>query len=257
MSKAATQVILMGLVALPFVAAAGWSFFLVHAAWHYCATWIGPASPVLVTGLVSLWLGGALVRLIPLFVSQWRIEKNWRIVAADPDTDIFLVPGPFVWAATVGIFRPRIVLSTGLQQEAPSFRWQTIVAHETYHRTHHHPAKRYLLQILTGLYWPLPIVDRVANHLALLWEMEADRHAARTAGAAELRQVFLSLMGQAASPLLPGETEFGRDDLPTRLRALEHPGWIPSLPRSELFPAMGLSLGSLTLVAIVAGACPV
>jgi Zn-dependent protease with chaperone function len=115
-----------------------------------------PVAGVLVVPVVLLWLRAA-----------WRVTRALRRPAHD-------IP-----AAVVGLFRPRILLSTAFREAVDERALAAALAHEQAHARHRDPLRILLAQLVSDLQWPAPGARiRLQSWLAAL-EVARDDEARR------------------------------------------------------------------------------
>lgn len=80
-------------------------------------------------------------------------------------------------AGTVGLWRPRVVVSEDLRQHVDADAWEAIQAHEAAHVRHRDPLRIWLVQLLTDLQWPGPGARRRFDHWRHVLELARDEEA--------------------------------------------------------------------------------
>lgn len=136
------------------------------------ASWRGlwsPGAPVVM--VISVLIGWAIVEpansdeplpgsallIIGVFLVLW-LRTVTRAARA------LKTPTPFV-AGTVGLWRPRMVLSDTLVAQLDAEALHAVKAHEAAHVRHRDPLRIWLAQIVTDLQWPWP----AAQHRFAQW----------------------------------------------------------------------------------------
>ncbi|PWW07312.1 BlaR1 peptidase M56 [Paenibacillus cellulosilyticus] len=140
-------------------------------------------------------------------------------------------------AMTIGLFRPRIVLSTGLIAALSETELQAVIAHEKFHLKRRHPLAVFLLSLIGIALWYIPIYNWFIKKYKVLIELMADRYAVQaTGGAADLSSALLVLLkrGQASTVVL-GSASFADNAINLRLKQLIDPHFKPSLT-PPIFP---------------------
>lgn len=102
-------------------------------------------------------LPSSAVLLSALFVGIW-LRAGIRAIGA------LTVRRPYL-AGTVGLWRPRVVLSEQLRRQVDADAWQAVQAHEAAHVRHRDPLRIWLAQLLTDLQWP----GAAAHHRFQQW----------------------------------------------------------------------------------------
>lgn len=80
-------------------------------------------------------------------------------------------------AATMGILRPRVVLSSSLRQRLDCHSFDAALAHEQAHARHRDPLRIWLAQIATDLQWPNPVAARRFGDWKVALELARDEEA--------------------------------------------------------------------------------
>ncbi|AZN39869.1 M56 family metallopeptidase [Paenibacillus albus] len=134
-------------------------------------------------------------------------------------------------AMTIGLFRPRIVLSTGLIGALSETELHAVIAHEKLHLRRRHPLSVFLLSLIGIALWYIPIYSWFIRKYKVLIELMADRHAMQaTGGAADLGSALLILLKRGqASPVVLGSVSFADNAINLRLKHLIDPHYKPSL----------------------------
>ncbi|WP_052339911.1 M56 family metallopeptidase [Gorillibacterium massiliense] len=133
-------------------------------------------------------------------------------------------------AMTIGVLRPRIVLSTGLISTLSSVELRAVIAHEKFHLMKKHPLAMLLLSLLALTFWYIPIYKWVMDKYKVLIELMADRHAVQTTGsAAGLGGALLVLIKRGqGTPSALGNVSFAGTALNLRLKQLMDPQFKPA-----------------------------
>lgn len=180
----------------------------------------------------------------PLAAALAEIGLRDRTTVVDSD-------GPI--AVTVGVFRPRVVVSTGLVAVLKAAELRAVLAHE-----HRHLRSRDPLRILTGRVlaahlWFLPVALDLRARARRGYELAADRHALRHYGRAATAGALLRLSAApmtvpaGAAPLADPEV------LAARVAQLES-GQPPNPPTISTLHSATTFAGALAFVLAVFGA---
>ncbi|GIO61322.1 MULTISPECIES: M56 family metallopeptidase [Paenibacillus] len=142
-------------------------------------------------------------------------------------------------AMTVGLLRPRIVLSTGLICELSESELAAVMAHEKYHLSERHPLKIFLLTLVGTTFWYIPIYRWLIGKYKMLIELMADRQAVRATGSvADLGSALLVMLKRGTSAtLVPSSASFADNAINLRLKLLVDPHFKPPL-RPPLIPCI-------------------
>nr|WP_154959434.1 M56 family metallopeptidase [Paenibacillus xylanexedens] len=108
----------------------------------------------------------------------------------------FLVVGkPSPVAFTIGLWRPCIVLSTGLLRMLDSDEEKAVVYHEVHHLWHRDPLKTMLLSVFATMMPYIPVLKHTSQQYRIVREILADNEAIeRTGNAAGIGSALLKLL---------------------------------------------------------------
>jgi Zn-dependent protease with chaperone function len=116
-----------------------------------------------------------------------RAGSNGRVVqVADPNP----------YAFTYGIWRPRVVVSTGLAEVATPDELVAVLSHENHHRRHRDPLKVLALRTWASAFFLIPLVGAVLRRVLDRQELKADRAALRDCGVAPVAGALLKAAGE-------------------------------------------------------------
>ncbi|MDG0792629.1 M56 family metallopeptidase [Cohnella ginsengisoli] len=152
-------------------------------------------------------------------------------------------------AMTVGFFRPRIVLSTGLLRMLEPAELAAVVAHERHHLRRRDPLALFALSLGRTALWYVPLLGWAEDKYKTAIEVLADRHAIASSngGAKELGSALLKLLRQGGPAKVPAASaSFADASVNLRIRLLLDPQYSPSW-RPPL-AATSLSLAVLVLM---------
>ncbi|TKH45713.1 peptidase M56 [Paenibacillus terrae] len=85
-------------------------------------------------------------------------------------------------AFTMGLWKPRIVLSSALLSLLDKHEEEAVLYHEAYHMKHYDPLKTWLLQMCATLLFYLPVLRHITNHYKIAREILADNEAIKRTG---------------------------------------------------------------------------
>ncbi len=218
----------------------------IHA--HFCFVHGGhpEASPVgwaLLAGLAAPWglrLLGALRRV----GAAWRRTRG--LVSAASRSPLSL-PSPRPFAGTVGLLRPRVVISDGLRAALPPPLLRAVLAHEQAHAQRNDNLWRAVALALATLHLRETRRLLLDEH-ALACERACDEEAARAVGRLTVAEALLAAarLAERTPPLAPFAVAFDQGALETRVQALlsDAPAALPSSWwRSALGGALAASAG--------------
>ncbi len=232
----------------PKVSARQWE----RASWR--ALW-WPSVPVVV--VISVLIGWAIMEpansdeplpgsalvIIGVFLGLW-------LRAVIRATCALRTPTPLV-AGTVGLWRPRTVLSDALVAQLDADALEAVKAHEAAHVRHRDPLRIWLAQIVTDLQWPWPAAQHRFERWRRVLELARDEEARLTGfDGADLAAAVL----HAARTHTPCPTEASLIDSPNglveRINRLLAP-----VPNEERPVAMtsALALVPVSLLGVLSG----
>jgi hypothetical protein len=135
-----------------------------------------------------------------------------------------VIDAPESWAITAGLWRPYVVVSTGLVASLTSTQLRAVLTHERAHVTRRDPQRIVVGRILAAHLWFLPIARDMRDRSERGCELAADRAATRRWGRSALAGALLSVL-PLSSGELAGAAFSGRDLLAARIAQLEsgHP----------------------------------
>lgn len=157
---------------------------------------------------INFWLSGTArgVLLAFLIVSTgliarrfWRIRQfastvnNLPITAPagqmadicrrlDLEQQVVVLETPTPLAFCFSLLRPRIYVSTGLAATLTGGEIEAVLLHEAHHRRRYDPLRTLLVDILSTLFFFLPIVGEWRRSFLTAIELAADRHAIQLVG---------------------------------------------------------------------------
>lgn len=143
-----------------------------------------------------------------------RGNRFWRAAVAsglDPRR-LFVVDGLPNPAFTVGLFSPRVYVSSSLETLLPQAELEAVIAHEAAHVRRLDPLRVCACRFLSLTIFWLPALRRLADDVADDVEITAD-DAASVGRPLVLASAILSLAGWRQHPLLNAAVGFQRDDL--------------------------------------------
>lgn len=175
--------------------------------------------------------------------SAWRSQRSARSLARGGGS-VLVVPGSESLAFTVGLLRPKVVVSKSLLGSIPPSMRDVIVAHESAHRRWFHPLFIFIVESLTrGLRFP-PLLS-MAEDFRLALEYAADEFASRKVGS---RELVAETIARVAVTSLAAVSGFEGSTV-ARVHRLLNP---PAKSRIPLVSA-ALVVGALTVVLFAGG----
>jgi len=152
------------------------------------------------TALVLAWGAGAMVALLRLALGCLRLARLGRTLvplnypmatrAARRAADLLhLRRTPMIWSApaapapmVIGLWRPRIVLPTGLVADLSDEQWHAVVLHEAAHIARGDLWVGLLQRLAAALFWWCPLMHVLNRRLGELREELCDNHVIREQG---------------------------------------------------------------------------
>lgn len=153
-------------------------------------------------------------------------------------------------AMTVGFFRPRIVLSTGLLRMLEPAELAAVVTHERHHLRRRDPLALFALSLSRTALWYVPLLGWAEDKYKTAIEVLADRHAIASSngGAKELGSALLKLLRQGGAKEMPAASaSFADASVNVRIRLLLDPHYAPSWR-----PPVAASLLSFAVLVLLA-----
>lgn len=157
-------------------------------------------------------------------------ELNARFSADKPDLLVVTCAEPI--ALTLGLLRPKIILSTGMLQLLDRQELEAVVYHELYHRHHRDPLKTFLLHLACSVMRYIPILRWCYQHYKITREILADREAIRVMGSpASLASALLKLVRkrERTASMEFAYVSFADTSINYRIRQILDPRGMPAL----------------------------
>lgn len=107
------------------------------------------------------------------------LGERYRELGADR---IWIIDYAKPAAFTMGLWKPRIVLSSALLSVLDKYEEEAVIYHEAYHMKHYDPLKTWLLRMCATLLFYLPVLRHITNHYKIAREILADNEAIHRAG---------------------------------------------------------------------------
>lgn len=160
---------------------------------------------------------------------------------------------PGVYAAAVGLFRPRVVIDRRLRAALDPAALHAVEAHEWAHARHRDPLRIWLAQLVTDLQWPLPQARVRFEAWLKSLEMVRDDDARRAGiDGADLAAAVITAAQFGAAPAAGARITGDGKDLADRVDRLLHP--LPPDPQPESTSATLFMTTPLFGFAVLAGA---
>lgn len=136
-------------------------------------------------------------------VADRAVRAPGKVSAAAADAGLATPPlvvadlRPFAY--TFGMFRPVIVVSTGLASSVSLAELRAVLAHERHHQEARHPLVAVFWEATRRAFFFLPVLRDASDHFGIVRELAADRASAGRWGARPLASALLK-----AASLPPG-----------------------------------------------------
>ncbi|MBD0382019.1 M56 family metallopeptidase [Paenibacillus sedimenti] len=125
--------------------------------------------------------------LTSIYSSKYRLRKH-ELVVIQNKTPI---------ALTMGVLKPRIVVSAGLLQMLEHSELDAVMEHEKFHLQHRDPLAIFLLSLLSISMWYVPLFRWVLDKYKIMIEIMADQYAmSKIPSAKDLGSALLKMLKQ-------------------------------------------------------------
>lgn len=237
------------------------------------ATCIGPVPIVGRHGLLpalvvaGIALATILSGLVSLSRQVWRLHHFHRTIASLPRVRGGIPRGTYLdqrrivildmeeaCCLTVGLFRPRIILSSGALSRLGPDALHAALAHEECHVRNRDPLRLLTATIAASALFFAPLLKDLADHAHLSEEVAADEAAAALFGEPALLSALRALVPAVRGPRDPGpiSSMAASQLLPGRLAAL-----VEGHPRARLSRSrIGTTAASVLLLVVLGLAVP-
>ncbi|MCS7460912.1 M56 family metallopeptidase [Paenibacillus doosanensis] len=196
-------------------------------------TWAGYMLNAIVfhTLLLAVWSAGKQLYLSRAFHGKLRLYRHEALTRqiceqyGGGSAPLTVIRGSAPMAFAAGVWKPQIVLSTGLLELLDPSELAAVIHHETFHRKHGDPLKIFLLSLLASVMWYMPILKSFHHNYKIVREILADNYAIdKLGGSADLGGALLKLLkGQAPVNLPIPHVSFTDTSINFRIRKLLEP----------------------------------
>lgn len=146
-----------------------------------------------------------------------RKYRDWGI-------EILVIQEQKFEAMTIGLFRMKIVVSTGALEMMTPKETEAVLLHERCHCRSYDNLKLFLLRLLVQGFRYLPVVRPVYDYCRIWTELLADRYAiARMGTSLHLGQILLKLVRWGIVPVRPAAVHFSEAALNYRILQIADP----------------------------------
>jgi Zn-dependent protease with chaperone function len=218
-----------GLTVLLVVTVAGWMAGVVLVTGR--GLWDTPGLPGLLLGFLLVY---SCLRMLLRILKQWHLTvKSLRLFRSclhpgwtkrlqeeykSWNTEILVVQDKAFVGLNIGLWRPRIVLSTGALAQCSAEEVKGILLHERHHCLKRDNLKLFILTLLGESFFYLPVIKPVLAYVHTWQELFADRFAIRQMGTSlHVGTVLLKLAGGAGAPVHGTALQFAGTALDYRM----------------------------------------
>jgi len=199
-----------------YIAHQFWGLNLMWGFFQFCLTTLRSSSMEhkviewMFYGMVGYTVVHMVVQLFKQAYLTWKIERRIQAqqhVGATKrlnrqfrslGTKIVVVREDAFLALAMGIFRPKILVSTHVLDHFTEQELRAILLHEWHHCKNRDPLKLFLMTLFTDSMKYIPALHGLAHHYKVWRELLADRFVMNTMGSPyELGSVLFKLAGQA------------------------------------------------------------
>lgn len=201
----------------------------------------------------GMWGTSGLLGLLPGFLLAYslsrmllRILKQWRLTAKalhlfrsclDPElskrlqeqyrewnTEVLVVHDKSFVGLNIGLWRPRIVISTAALAQCSAEEVKGILLHELHHCRKRDNLKLFILTLMAESFFYLPVIKPVLRFVHTWLELFADRFAIRQMGTSlHVGSVLLKLAGGEKAPAYGAALRFAGTALDYRMLQVINP----------------------------------
>jgi hypothetical protein len=171
-------------------------------------------------------------------------------------TEFLVVENDGFIALTMGIFRPKIIVSTGLLHLFSDRETKAILLHEWHHSRNYDPLKVFISSLIVDGMGYIPIIKAAAHYYKTWKELLADQFAIREMGSVyDLGQVLLKLSNMAKTSRVGVGVYFADVAINYRIMQVLEPEKSIRVPFFQ-FPSVMFSLFVLFIMSsVVIGGC--
>lgn len=180
-----------------------------------------------------------------------RLNKKYR----DFGIEIAVIKDRAFLALAMGIFRPKILLSTHVLDNFTEKEVEAILLHEWHHCKKRDPLKLFLVSLFADSMKYVPVLKGLAHHYKVWRELSADRFVIHRMGSAyELGSVLLKLSRQAKRQFAAG-VSFADAAINYRIQQLIEPSGSIRVPVLRGKPTLQFISVVLVFMSFVLGGC--
>lgn len=216
--------------------------------------------------LFYLVIGYTFIRIMWRIVSQWYLSRKWLNIFRTHahhkltkqlnaqyrrwNTEMIVVDDDAFLALTIGMLRPKIIVSTGVFKLFNEHEVKAILLHEWYHCRKRDNIKMFITTLLTDAFGYLPIIKPSVRFYKTMKELLADRFAIKQMGTElHLGNVLLKLVKVGKINLREAAVHFTETAIDYRIMQILEPEKAVKVPIALLRPFL-LSCLFLLLISI-------
>lgn len=132
----------------------------------------------LIAALVVAWAQLHHTQRLALAVAERRIpwpdHLSHAVLGLEPNRRTLLVQDPRPYTFTLGLFRPRVWVSTGLVEILETAELQAVLRHERHHLARRDPLRVFVSRCLARLLFFVPLAPALRDAYLVAKEVEAD-----------------------------------------------------------------------------------
>ncbi|KRF38637.1 M56 family metallopeptidase [Paenibacillus sp. Soil787] len=152
-------------------------------------------------------------------------------------------------AMTIGLWKPRMILSSGLMDMLEPNELLAVIEHEKCHMRHRDPLAIFLLSMISKSMWYIPIFAWMADKYPIMIELRADKYAiTQMKQSTHLGSALLKLLKQAPTPHVSlSHASFAETSMNVRIMHILD----PQMKISFKWPLARLIISLLTIILLV------
>lgn len=152
-------------------------------------------------------------------------------------------------AMTIGLWKPRMILSTGLMDMLEPNELHAVIEHEKCHIRYRDPLSIFLLSMISKSMWYIPIFAWMADKYPIMIELRADKYAiTQMKQSAHLGSALLKLLKQAPTPHISlSHASFAETSMNVRIMHILD----PQMKIPFKWPLVRLLISLLTIILLV------
>jgi len=152
-------------------------------------------------------------------------------------------------AMTIGLWKPRMILSSGLMDMLEPSELHAVIEHEKCHVHHRDPLAIFLLSMISKSMWYIPIFAWMADKYPIMIELRADKYAiTQMKQSAHLSSALLKLLKQAPTPHVSlSHASFAETSMNVRIMHILD----PQMELSFKWPLVRLLISLLIIILLV------